>query len=386
MSVFRQLLIGLAVIAATLAIWVVYVPASKPWLERMGVLALLGIESAGPTDGAPGGPRFGGGAARVIVAEAGEGVINDAIMAVGDGRALRSVTVRSEATGRIAAVEHGAGSYVEAGSVIVRLDDEAERIALDRARLILADASEDVARVSQLEGSGAVTAVRSREAELALRTAELEVREAEFDLAQRIVRAPIAGWIGILEIEEGDRVSAQDTLAVITDRSQLLIEFRVPERVIGLIAPGMTVTVAPLAIDGVEIEGQITAIDNVVERASRTLRVQATIPNPDDRLRAGMAFRVGLRLPGETLPTVDPLAIQWSSDGSFVWVLREGKAARVPVVIRERNADSVLVEADLAVGEAVVTEGVQTLRPGAEVEVVAPGGAAEARGPEPERG
>jgi hypothetical protein len=56
------------------------------------------------------------------------------------------------------------------------------------------------------------------------------------------------------------------------------------------------------------------------------------------------------------------------------------------VVIRERSADSVLVEADLAVGEAVVTEGVQTLRPGAEVEVFVPGGDAEARGPEPERG
>jgi RND family efflux transporter MFP subunit len=386
MSVFRQLLIGLAVVAATLAIWVYYVPASKPWLDRLGVLSLLGIETAEPTGAAPGGPRFGGGAARVIVAEAGEGIINDAITAVGDGRALRSVTVRSEATGRIAAIEYGAGSFVDAGSVIVRLDDEAERIELDRARLILDDASEGVARVRQLEGSGAVTEVRTREAELALRTAELGLREAEFDLAQRVVRAPISGWIGILEIEEGDRVSAQDTLAVITDRSELLIEFRVPERVIGLITPGMTVTVAPLATDGVEIEGRISAIDNVVERASRTLRVQATIPNPDDRLRAGMAFRVGLRLPGETLPSVDPLAIQWSSDGSFVWVLRDGKAVRVPVVIRERNADSVLVEADLAVGEAVVTEGVQTLRPGAEVEVVAPGGAAEARAPEPERG
>jgi RND family efflux transporter MFP subunit len=387
MSLLRQFLIGLVLVAGTLALWVWFVPGAQPVLARLGVLDLLGIEATATEEAAPGGPRFGGGGAtRVIVQAAGEGVVDDTVTAVGDGRAIRSVVVRSEAAGLIDAIEFGAGSFVEAGSVMIRLDDEAERIALDRARLLLDDATDAVARLSQLEGSGAVTAVRSREAELALRTAELGLREAEFDLAQRVIRAPISGWIGIMELEEGDRVGAQDELAVLTDRSELVIDFRVPERVVGQIAPGLTVTVAPLALAQTEVEGRITAIDNVVDRASRTLRVQATIPNPDDRLRAGMAFRVTLRLPGEALPSVDPLAIQWSSNGSFVWVVREGKAARVPVVIRERNADSVLVEAELAVGEDVATEGVQTLRPNAEVEVVVPGGGAEARGPEPERG
>lgn len=387
MSLLRQFLIGLVLVAGTLALWVWFVPGAQPVLARLGVLDLLGIEANEAAEAAPGGPRFGGGGpARVIVQAAGEGVVDDTVTAVGDGRAIRSVVVRSEAAGLIDAIEFGPGSFVEAGSVMIRLDDEAERIALDRARLLLDDATDAVARLSQLEGSGAVTAVRSREAELALRTAELGLREAEFDLQERVIRAPISGWIGIMELEEGDRVSAQDELAVLTDRSELVIDFRVPERVVGQIEPGITVTVAPLALAQTEVEGRITAIDNVVDRASRTLRVQATIPNPDDRLRAGMAFRVTLRLPGEALPSVDPLAIQWSSNGSFVWVVREGKAARVPVVIRERNADSVLVEAELAVGEAVVTEGVQTLRPNAEVEVVVPGGEAEARARASEQG
>jgi RND family efflux transporter MFP subunit len=380
MSFLRQFLIGAIVLAATLALWIFYVPSAGAWLDRTGIPALFGIELAAPEAGPEGGPRFGGGGpARVVVDAAQEGVVNDRVAAVGDGRALRSVTVRSEATGRIAAIERDAGSYVEAGSVLVRLDDEAERIALDRAQLLLADARDQVERLSQLEGSGAVTAVRFREADLALRTAELAVREAEFDLGRRVIRAPIPGWIGIIEVETGDRITVQDTLAVVTDRSELIIDFRVPERVVGQIEPGMIVSVAPLSGASVPIEGRITAIDNVVDRASRTLRVQATIPNPSDRLRAGMAFAVEVALPGERLPAVDPLAIQWTSTGSFVWVVRDGTVARVPVIIRERSADRVLVEADLAVGEPVVTEGVQTLRPGAEVEIVVPGGADGAR-------
>ncbi len=387
MSFLRQFLIGAIVLAGTLALWIFYVPAAGAWLDRTGLPALVGIEIAAPEGGQEGGPRFGGGGpTRVVVDAAQDGVVNDRVAAVGDGRALRSVTVRSEATGRIAAIERDAGSYVEAGSVLVRLDDEAERIALDRAQLVLADAQDQVERLSQLEGSGAVTEVRFREADLALRTAELAVREAEFDLDRRVIRAPIPGWIGIIEVETGDRITVQDTLAVVTDRSKLIIDFRVPERVVGQIEPGMIVSVAPLSGASVPIEGRITAIDNVVDRDSRTLRVQATIPNPDDRLRAGMAFAVEVALPGERLPAVDPLAIQWTSTGSFVWVVRDGAVARVPVTIRERSADRVLVEAELEVGEPVVTEGVQTLRPGAEVEIVVPGDGAQAAASATERG
>jgi hypothetical protein len=85
-----------------------------------------------------------------------------------------------------------------------------------------------------------------------------------------------------------------------------------------------------------------------------------------------MAFEVELMFPGETLPSVDPLAVQWSSEGAFVWAVREGKAARVPVTIRQRNADSVLVAADLAPGERVIVEGVQMLRQGSDVRISAP--------------
>ena len=195
------------------------------------------------------------------------------------------------------------------------------------------------------------------------------MRQAEFDLAQREVVAPIAGGRGRVENEGGDRVAAQDELAVISDRSEIQIDFRVPERLLAQLAPGMDLVAEPLAMPGTRIDGRIVAIDNQVDRNSRTIRLLGQLENEGDRLRDGMALSVTLAFTGDAHPTVDPLAVQWSSDGAFVWLVREGKVARVPVEIRQRNAAAVLVEGALEPGEKVVSEGVQTLRPGAEVTI-----------------
>ncbi|MDG3040502.1 efflux RND transporter periplasmic adaptor subunit [Roseicyclus marinus] len=370
MHLLRQSLLALAAIVIAVGVWAVYVPAAAPYLARIGVYDLLGL--APPTaEAAESGRRgFGGGAVQVVVAPVGTGQANARVSAIGDGRALRSVTVRSDATGMIRDLAVSPGSWVEVGALVAQLDDDAERIALERARLMVMDASRNLDRLRQLSGSGAVSAVQIREAELALRTAELGVEQAEFDLSLRRITAPISGWAGLLEVAEGDRISTQDTLAILSDRSSLQIDFRVPERFIGQLSIGMPVEVTAVARPDHVLSGEIVALDNVVDRTSRTLRVQAQLDNADDSLRAGQAFSVTLSFPGDTLPSVDPLAIQWSGDGAFVWAARDGQAVRVPVTIRQRNADSVLVEAEIAPGDLVIIEGVQTLRPGADLQIV----------------
>jgi RND family efflux transporter MFP subunit len=369
MRLFKQFLVGLAAVVAAVAIWAIYVPSAAPYLERAGIYGLLGIEPPAPEE-VPGGRGFGGGPAQVVVRAAETGQLNARVVAIGDGRALRSVTVRAEATGLIRDIAVEPGRYVEAGALVAELDADAETIALERARLMVADATGNLERLERLRGSGSVSAVALREAELALRTAELEVRQAEFDLDRRRILAPIAGWTGLLEVHRGDRVGAQDPIVVITDRSAIQIDFRVAERFVAGLEVGMLIEVTALARPDEVLDGEIVALDNVVDRASRTLRVQGQIDNAGDSLRAGQAFSVALSFPGENLPSVDPLAIQWSGEGSFVWVVREGAAQRVPVTIRQRNADSVLVESALEPGDPVIIEGVQSLRPGAAVDIV----------------
>lgn len=369
MNSLKQLLAGLVLCLGAVAIWAVYVPAAAPYLERAGVYAILGLDAPEPPQAARG-RGFGGGPVRVIASAAETGQVNARIAAIGDGRAVRSVTVRSETTGLIRDIAVQPGAYIEAGALVAQLDDAADRIALERARLVLADAAGNLARLEQLRGSGAVSSVQLREAELARRTAELGVQQAQFDLDQRRIVAPISGWAGLLALDPGDRVSAQDAITVIADRSSIQIDFRVPERFIGNLAIGMPLDITALARPDDVLQGAIVALDNVVDRASRTLRVQGQVENADDQLRAGQAFSVALSFPGETLPAVDPLAIQWSSDGSFVWVARDGVAERVAVRIIQRNSDSVLVEGQVAAGDLVIIEGVQSLRPGSELEIL----------------
>lgn len=368
-SALRQLVLIVLLTGVAVWGWISYVPGAAEWLNRTGLPDALGINVAAQQTQQDAG---GGGARRsravsVVLDPVTTGVLNDRITAIGDARARRAVTIRSQTTGRIDSIAFPPGAPVEKDAVIVRLENEAERIALESARIALDKAREDVERLSRLEVSGTVSEVRFRETILARRNAELQLRQAEFDLSQRVIRAPIDGRIGIYEIEVGDRITAQDPLATVTDRSGLLIDFRVPERITGQLRTGMPVALQPLAQPGRTLTGHISTIDTVVDRASRTLRVRAELDNSDDTLRPGMAFEVNLTLPGQEFPSVDPLAVQWSDEGSFVWAAREGKAVRVPVTIRQRNSDSVLVEGDLRAGEQVVIEGVQVLRPGAEL-------------------
>jgi RND family efflux transporter MFP subunit len=364
----RQIILAAAVIAGTFWAWAQYVPSAAPYLERMGLAEILGVETGGAEQDQ--GRRWGGGGpVAVVAAPVTEGVIDDRIEVIGDARARRSVTLRAEVTGRITELPLAGGEYVEAGTVVLRLDDETQRIALERARLVHAEAEADAERLEQLGDTGAVTEVRLREARLALRTARLALDEAEYNLDRRTLRAPISGWIGVLDIAEGDRVSADDVIATITDRATVMIDFRVPARVVGQVAIGTPLAARPLGVPDLRLEGVVTAVDTVVDSTSRTLRVQGEVANEEDRLRAGMAFAVTLRFPGAVLPAVDPLSVQWSADGSFVWAVRDGKAVPVPVAIRQRDADRVIVEAALEPGDLVVTEGVQSLRPGADVTV-----------------
>ena len=364
----RQLILAVIVCAGTIALWVSYVPSASAFLERAGVLSFLGITASAEADAGQdaGIPDE---AIRVIAEPVRLKALADRITAIGDGQARRTVTVRSEVAGRITEFSVTSGEYVEVDAELARLDDEAERIAVDRAEIMREDAARDLERLSQLAGTGAVTDVRLQEAQLAMLTAELEVEEASYDLRQRVIRAPIAGWIGVIDVEVGERVDSQERLARITDRTTILVDFRVPERVIGRIEVGQPIEVIPLAMRDIDLSGRVRAIDNVVDRASRTLRVQAEVDNHEDMLRGGMAFSVAMEFPGDILPAVDPLALQWSRDGSFVWAVRDGQAVRVPVLIRQRRPDAVLVEGELDDSDIVVTEGLQDLRPGTPVEV-----------------
>ncbi|MCJ7993308.1 efflux RND transporter periplasmic adaptor subunit [Rhizobium cremeum] len=389
MAFWKQLLLSVVAIVLCLLGWLWFVPGATALLARAGVphsvIAMIGPSSETPQSAAgkgqgQGGGRNGNAAPSVVVQNVKLGLVNDRLSAIGTGDAIQSVTVMPQVAGTLLEINIKSGDKVAKGQVIARLENEEQRIARDQAQVALKSATEKSQLYTNLKSS--VSRIEAFDAEIALETAKLALASAELELKRRDIVAPIDGIAGIVTVNPGDNVTTSTAIATVDDRSELLVDFWVPERFAPIIKVGQPVNATAVARPGNLYDGSVEAVDNRIDEASRTLRVRARIGNDNDDLRAGMAFTVMMTFEGERYPAVDPLSVQWDSEGSFVWRILEGKAERVPVRIVQRNPDAVLVEAALAEGDRVVTEGVQRVRAGRAVQIM--GGNAEA--PQPANG
>jgi len=385
LGLLRQIVLSLVVIGAAFIGYVFLVPGAHEQLAGYGIVLPFGEPAAeggaGQQAGAGGGQRQGGGpggrnnrALVVVATPVTMATINDSLSAVGEGAAAQSVTVISPASGTLRALSVSPGQDVTEGAVIGTLDSDAEQIAAERARLALTDAETALNRTNELARANNATSVQVATAQLAYDNARLELQNAELALSRRTITTPIGGTVGLFQVNPGNTVTAQSVVTTIEDTDSIRVSFWVPERYAPTVAVGMPIEATAVALPGGTIAGVVSAVDNRIDTASRTLKVEADIPNEAGRLRPGMSFSVSLAFAGETFPAVDPLAIQWSSDGSYLWKLVDDKVERVPVRIIQRNSDGVLVEADLAEGDQVVTQGVQQLTAGATVRLLTEAG------------
>ncbi|MDH3235177.1 MAG: efflux RND transporter periplasmic adaptor subunit [Alphaproteobacteria bacterium] len=317
------------------------------------------------------GRRGRGGPARVVVATVELRTIGNRVAAVGTGRALRSLTLTANVTGIIEDVRFFAGEVVKEGQPLVILQSEAERIAVRQTEVKLRDAEATLARYQRLAAQNALAKVQLEQARTALATAKTELEAKQYELKRRTIKAPFGGVMGITSLIKGDFLKEGTAIATIDDRSQLVVEFVISERVASQLKLGNPVRLVTPALSGRVFQGKISALDTRVDPASRTLKVHASVPNSDGRLISGMTFSVSLRIEGRKLPSMPGLAIQWDRNGAFVWRVGEGnKVQRVGVTIRRRENNMVSVEGKIAPGDKVVTEGHDNVRPGGTVTLV----------------
>lgn len=331
-----------------------------------GQAANNGQGGSGQGNAPGGGRRDGQQGTLVVVKQVVNGVVNDRLSAIGDGEAIQSVVVMPQAAGTIEEILVSSGQRVTKGTVLARLDDDEQVIARDQAQVMLRSAREKSASYQNLASFSRLEVL---DAQIAVETAQLDLTNAELNLKRRSIVAPIDGIVGIVAVNIGDNANTTTTVVSIDNRSELLVDFWAPERFATAVKPGMPVEASSVARPGQTFAGAVEAVDNRVDQASRTIQIRARIPNADDTLRAGMSFGVSMRFPGETYPSVDPLAIQWDSEGSYVWQVVDGKSVKMRVRIIQRNPDFVLVDAKLKEGDQVVIEGLQRVREGGAVRV-----------------
>lgn len=313
----------------------------------------------------------GGNRTAVVVAKAvASGKINDKLTAIGEGSAKSAVTVTAPSGGSLVSIAVKAGDRVTAGQPLAVLDSASQQNALDRAKLAASDADAALARAQSLAKNNSIPATQLDAARLAADNARLALAAAQIDLDERTITTPIAGTVGLIQVSPGNQISAQTVVTTVQDSSSILVNFWVPERYASQIGVGQAVTASSVALPGEIFAGTISAVDNQIDPTSRTLQVQATLPNPDGRVRPGMSFSVDMAFPGQTFPAVDPLSIQWSNAGAYVWKIVDGKVQKGMVGIVQRNSDGVLVNGDVAEGDQVVTQGVLQLSDGLAVRLL----------------
>jgi RND family efflux transporter MFP subunit len=388
MAFWKQLALSLIVIIAGFSAWVFFAPDAGDTMRNAGIpdslvskIAPKAKENAdaggspraeGQQQGQGQNRRSGGGrSSAILVATQAvvQGVVNDRLNAIGTGDAIRSVAVTPQATGTIREILIKSGDMVKAGQVLAKLDSEEQVIARGQADVAVRAAVEKSNLYHNIKSS--VSRMDVFDSEIAEQGARLQLQAAELNLARRNIIAPIDGIVGIVPVNIGDNVTTTTPIVTLDDRSEILVDFWVPERFANTVKVGQPVDAMSVARPGQMFSGAVEAVDNRIDAASRTLRLRARIDNSSDELRAGMSFSVSMKFPGDKYPAVDPQSVQWDSQGSFVWRVTDDKSHKVRVSIVQRNPDFVLVNADLKDGDKIVTQGLQRVREGGAVRVSA---------------
>ena len=318
-------------------------------------------------------PRFGGQASGVPVLT--EPVqlsqLQETLTSVGTARAMKSVTVYAETTGRVTAVAIEADSEVAAGELLLQLDDRDEQLAVELATVQLADAQRLVKRYNAVNTRDAnIPESQLDDARAAVDSARIALEQARVDLDRRQIIAPFSGRVGLTEIDVGDRIDTNTLVTTIDDRQILLINFSVPEVYVERVQRGTPVSVKLWDAADEPVLGEIVAVDSRIDVNSRSFTARAAIDNQSDQFRPGMAFEISLNATRGRFLSVPDVAVQWGADGAYVWVAEDGRAARREVRLIKRLDGAILVDGDLSENEPVVMEGVQAVRAGAQLKVL----------------
>jgi membrane fusion protein (multidrug efflux system) len=306
--------------------------------------------------------------------------------AIGSLVAVRGVTLGSEVAGTVREIGFESGALVKRGAVLVKLDTSAEEAQLASASADAALAAITLKRARMLRAA-------ESNAEAELDTAEARAKQTigvvenlKAVIAKKTIRAPFDGRIAIRQVELGQVVSVGTPVASLQSVTPIHADFWLPQAALAELQAGQRARLQTDAFRGASWDGEVTTVNPEVDPSTRNVRIRATFPNADGRLRPGMFANVEVLSPEKRAVLVIPAtAVIFAPYGDSVFVLEEKKDGNGPAqtiahqrFIRagDRRGDFVAVSSGLKAGERVASSGAFKLRNGSPVVVsdkLAPG-------------
>lgn len=302
------------------------------------------------------------------------------LSAVGSLKASSGVDVNSEVSGQILSIDFQSGDHVKQGDLLVQLNDAVDQQTLlrDEAKLRFDKIDYERKELLLKENAAAPSAVDAAKA--AFLQSQAAVASDNVMIAQKKIRAPFSGKIGIRQVNVGQYITSGTSIVTLQALHPLYVDFSLPEQNVPFLKKNQPITVQVDAYPNQIFNGAISAINSAVDVNTRSIAVRATIPNEKEVLYPGLFANVNVILPDEqNVLTVPQSAITYSLYGDSVYVVEQkgkdktGKPTSIAVQkyvkVGERRADIAAITQGLQAGEEVVTSGQLKLHPDSHVVV-----------------
>lgn len=386
----RLLAAAIAIIVAVLA-WRHFSAAQPTAGTTPGAHQAAGKTGAGRAAGG----RRGAPMSPVQAATATQQTVPRYLSGLGTATAANTVTVTSRVDGQLMAIHFTEGQQVKAGDLLAEIDPRPFQVQLTQAQgqlakdqATLANARRDLARYQQLVKTNLVSrqeldtqASLVQQTEGAIKADQGAVDSAKLQITYSRITAPIDGRVGLKLVDVGNYVTSGSTtgLVVITQTHPIDVVFTLPE---GNIADLLKAQKAgPVSVEAWDRTNQnklttssLLSLDNQIDTATGTIKLKARFANEDDALFPNQF--VNARLQVDTLHdavVIPTAALQMGNEGNFVWTLSEdNKVSKHRVTAGVQDSRQVVISAGLNAGDRVVTDGIDRLTEGMQVEVLAP--------------
>jgi membrane fusion protein (multidrug efflux system) len=298
---------------------------------------------------------------------------------IGTLEAVQGVMVSADLPGTVDKINFESGKAVREGDVLIELDTRQER-----AQLAALEAQRDLARVNyqrmeELAREGVISRQDYDKSTAEQKQSDANVAEIRATIARKTIRAPFSGILGIRKVNLGQYLAAGNPIVQLQSLNPIYVNFGIPQQTAGQIHVGGIVRVTTDQLAGRVFTGRVTAVDSVVDQTTRNVEIQATLANPDGKLRPGMFVQVDLAL-GSSQPVIalPASSIAYAPYGDSVYVLTDMKdknghtyrgVRQQFVKVGGSRGDQVAILSGINPGDEVVTSGVFKLRNGAAVQV-----------------
>lgn len=314
--------------------------------------------------------------------------------AIGTVAAVQGVVVSADLPGTVERIAFESGRFVHQGDMLVQLDTRQERAQLAAGEAERQLAVLNFGRMRGLLEQRVISQSEYDQATAQQKQTDARVGEIRATIERKTIRAPFSGVLGIRQVNRGQYLAAGDPIVPLQALQPIYVNFGVPQQDVTRIKVGGDVHITAEELPGVELTGRVSAINSVVDEATRNVQVQATLPNRDGRLRPGMFVQTTLGTGTSNAVIALPApAISYAPYGDSVFVVTELKdpngrpykgVRQQFVKVGGSRGDQVAVLSGIEPGDEIVTSGVFKLRNGAAVLVNNKVTPANSRAPKPE--